>query len=410
MSLILNEGKSPIPGKNAFYISRRVLRVVLLAACVLTGSVMLAQSTGSSDASQTTEARLKSSGWWPTKVDRSRNEYVGAAVCADCHAAESKTFQSSAMAHAATRAASSDSLRDHDHLAFQIGRYNYQISHLDGKNVLRISEGGASYSAVLLWAFGMGRMAQTYVYEKNGNFYEAHLSYYTALGALDITPGHPRTQPPSLVEGAGRPVPIDEIRRCFECHTTASTTANRFNPQAAVLGVSCEACHGPGAAHVAAIKSGKFDLAAASIVNPAALTPAKSVDFCGSCHRTWQDVVSDSPTRYAELNVRFAPYRLQNSRCWKDGKEDARITCITCHNPHQPLVEDPASYDSACLQCHVAAGTSAKNSNDDHRTACSVGVKLCVTCHMPKFRNPVLHFAFTDHWIRIAAPGAMLPD
>jgi hypothetical protein len=187
-----------------------------------------------------------------------------------------------------------------------------------------------------------------------------------------------------------------------------------------VLGVTCEVCHGPGAAHVAAIKSGKFDVAAASIVNPAALTPAKSVDFCGSCHRTWQDVVSDGPTRHAGLNVRFAPYRLESSRCWRDGNSDARITCITCHNPHQPLAEDPASYDSACLQCHLAAGTNAatsnaknsneKTGNDDHRTACPVGVKLCVTCHMPKFRNPAFHFAFTDHWIRVAAPGAPLPD
>ena len=406
MSLILKGGNSPNRGKNTFHVFGLVaLQVALLAACAVTG-----QSTGPSAVSQTTEARLNAPGWWPTKGDRPRKEYVGAAVCASCHAAESKTFQSSAMAHAATRAADSDSLRLHDHLAFQIGGYSYQISHLGGKDVLKISEGGSSYSAVLLWAFGMGRMAQTYVYEKNGSFYEGHLSFYTALQALDITPGHPRTQPPSLAEGAGRQVPSDEIRRCFGCHTTASTTSSRFDPQAAVLGITCEVCHGPGAAHVAAIKSGKFDVAAASIVNPAQMSPAKSVDFCGSCHRTWQDVVADSPTRHGELNVRFAPYRLQNSRCWKEGKEDARITCITCHNPHQPLVEDPASYDSACLQCHVAAGTNAKTSNDDHRTACPVGVKLCVTCHMPKFRNPGFHFAFTDHWIRIAAPGATLPD
>jgi hypothetical protein len=384
--------------------------VTLLGACVLPGPVMPGQTSGSKDAPKSTATRLKAPGWWPTKGDRSRDEYVGAAECANCHVSESKTFRNSAMAHAVTRAADSDSLRRHDYLAFQIGRYSYQIANSDGKNVLTIRKGEASHSAVLLWAFGMGRMAQTYVYEQNGSFYEGHLSFYTALGGLDITPGHPRTEPPSLEEGAGRRVPADEIGRCFGCHTTASTTKDRLDTENLVLGVTCEACHGPGAAHVAAAKSGKIELAVTSILNPGLMNPVKSVDFCGACHRTWQDVVSDSPTRIGPLNVRFAPYRLENSRCWKQGVGDARITCITCHDPHQPLVEDAAAYDSKCLQCHMAAGKNTKPSADDHRTACPVGVKLCVTCHMPKFKNAGFHFAFTDHWIRIAEAGAPLPD
>jgi hypothetical protein len=79
---------------------------------------------------------------------------------------------------------------------------------------------------------------------------------------------------------------------------------------------------------------------------------------------------------------------------------------------------DPASYDSACLKCHLAAGAAAgaaagdkkSDGKDDHRTACPIGVKLCVTCHMPRFKNPLLHATFTDHWIRIAPAGAPLPD
>jgi hypothetical protein len=76
------------------------------------------------------------------------------------------------------------------------------------------------------------------------------------------------------------------------------------------------------------------------------------------------------------------------------------------------------------MHCHRAAGAEAKETRadksiheadtginkDDERTACPVGVKLCVTCHMPKFKNPLLHTTFTDHWIRIAPPGAPLPD
>jgi hypothetical protein len=383
-----------------------LLRAALLAACVFASHVMPAQSAATNNASMLTETRLKTSGWWPTKGDRAGNEYVGSVECVKCHAAQAAVIQSSAMARAATRAADAESLQ-HGPLAFQIGPYNYQIKNSAGKNVLRISREGNSFSANLLWAFGMGHIGQTYIYEKNSNFYESHLTFYTATQALDITPGHPRTIPPSLEEGAGRRITADETRRCFGCHTTAATTKNQFDPQTMVLGVTCEACHGPGAEHVAAAKSGMdYELVVASIGNPARLLPAESVDFCGACHRTWQDVVADGPKRIGTLNVRFAPYRLENSRCWKKG--DARITCVACHDPHQPLSLDPASYDSRCLQCHLAAGT--KKSGDHQGTACPVGVKLCVTCHMPRFKNPALHTAFTDHWIRIAAPGAPLPD
>jgi hypothetical protein len=383
-----------------------VWSAILLAACICFSRGVLAQNAGTGNGSILTETRLKAPGWWPTKGDRSRDDYVGSAACTRCHASQSALFQSTAMAGAATRAVDAKSLRENPHLTFQIGSYRYQINNSAGSNVLKISTRGSSLSANLLWAFGTGRIGQTYVYEKNDHYYESHLTFYTAPQTLDVTPGHPHTEPPSLEEGAGRRLSLDETRRCFGCHTTASTTKNRFDPQSMFLGVMCEACHGPGADHAAAAKSGMDELVTASILNPARLTPAESVDFCGACHRTWQDVVSDGPTRIGTLNVRFAPYRLENSECWKKG--NARIKCVTCHDPHQPLSLDPASYDSPCLQCHRAAG--AKKNDDHSRTACPVGIKLCVTCHMPKFKNSALHTTFTDHWIRIAPPGAVLPD
>jgi hypothetical protein len=333
---------------------------------------------------------------------------VGAAVCLTCHAPKA-SYKNSAMFHAATHAAEAESLKQVP-LAFQIGLYRYQITDRNGEKILRVSKGKTSDSAVLLWAFGMGRIAQTYVYAQNGKYYESHLSFYTGLQSLDITPGHPRTEPPNLGEAAGRLIPAEEFRRCFSCHTTASTTKNGFDSRTPFPGVTCEACHGPGAKHVAAIKSEDYETALSAIMNPGQLNPVDSVDFCGACHRTWQDVILAGPTKIGPLNVRFQPYRLENSRCWKEGKGDARITCLSCHDPHQPLAMDPASYDSACLKCHLAAGAKKSDTDDDHRTACPIGVKLCVTCHMPRFKNPLLHATFTDHWIRIAPSGAPLPD
>ena len=143
------------------------------------------------------------------RLDRSRDEYLGTAVCVTCHDSNAN-FRDSAMAHAATHAPDAESLQ-HDPLSFQIGPCRYRITDTSGKKILRISKGGVSHSAVLLWAFGMGRIAQTYVYAQNGKFYESHLSFFTVLQGLDITPGHPRSEPPNLEEGAGRLIPDSEL-------------------------------------------------------------------------------------------------------------------------------------------------------------------------------------------------------
>ena len=35
------------------------------------------------------------------------------------------------------------------------------------------------------------------------------------------------------------------------------------------------------------------------------------------------------------------------------------------------------------------------------RRVCKVASENCVTCHMPKYEVPEMHFAFTDHLIRV---------
>jgi hypothetical protein len=106
--------------------------------------------------------------------------------------------------------------------------------------------------------------------------------------------------------------------------------------------------------------------------------------------------------------VRFAPYRLENSKCWQKTRSNL-LTCAACHNPHQPLVHDSASYDSRCLQCHAAEQGGSKKIAI-HQRACPVRTSDCVSCHMPKIEPPNLHSAFTDHWIRIIRLGKPYPN
>jgi hypothetical protein len=311
------------------------------------------------------------------------------------------------MANASTHAADSEALRSHDQLTFRLPPYTYQITRTENGSFYSVTNGAHTISAPLGWAFGLGQSGQTYVLERNGTFYESRVSYYRAIDGLDFTPGAPRTASPTLEDALGRRMLYaPETHRCFGCHTTAATTNNRFDPNRLIPGVTCEACHGPGATHVAMMKAGQKEEGIASIMNPGRLNPVDLVDFCGTCHRTFMDVALSQTSGLA--NLRFQPYRLERSQCWR--KSDARITCLSCHDPHQPRVRDLAAYDDKCLSCHRSGDANSPSSGDHPGKACTVSKNNCVTCHMPKYDMPGMHFKFTDHFIRVVRKDEAYPD
>ncbi len=310
------------------------------------------------------------------------------------------------MARASTPAATSNALRSHDRLSFELPPYIYQIARTGTGPVYSVSDVTHSISEPLLWAFGLGESGETYVFKRNGIFYESRLSYFSALQGLDFTPGAPRTPSSNLEEALGRRMPDPEPRHCFACHNTASSTSGRFDPDNGIPGVTCEACHGPGSNHVAAMKAGQIQKGLRSVLNPGSLAPVDSVDFCGACHRTMMDVGLSG--KHGILNLRFQPYRLEASRCW--GKGDARITCIACHDPHQPRERNLESYDVRCLRCHQLKGAATEAKADHPGSACPVSANNCVSCHMPKYEMPGIHFKFTDHQIRIVKKGDSYVD
>jgi Cytochrome c554 and c-prime len=352
-----------------------------------------------------TDERLEASGWWPAKRTVSLGDFVGTKECARCHPKIVATQIETPMAHAASLAADSTALREHQQLFRQVGRYSYTISKEEAGNNYNVGDGVNSDSEILAWAFGLGNKGQTYVYQRNGSFYESRMSFFRSLESLDVTPGHSAETPPTLGLAMGRLIDPDTLRRCFGCHTTASTTRAGFNPSRLVLGVDCEACHGPGAKHAELMDEEKNAEGRQAIFNPRNLGPVAQVDFCGACHRTWYEV---HRTRILGVeNVRFQPYRLEGSRCWGDGNQ--RLTCTACHDPHKPLNHDAGAYDQKCLACH-ASSRSEKPSPDHPGRACPAAAKNCVTCHMPRVDLPSMHAPFVDHRIRIVRAESPYPD
>ena len=320
---------------------------------------------------------------------------AGDQVCVECHRDVVSRFRTTPMAKALDPVAQTEILRGHQSLVFQEGGFQWRIVRNGERSLMTVTGKGEAITVPLLWAFGRGQAGQTYVFERDGALYESRVSFYNALGALDLTMGAQQSRARDIEDAAGRRMDAIGARECFGCHSTGAVSGGRLHLESIVPGVGCESCHGPAEQHVAGVRAG--DPLAAKMARLAGRTAEEMAELCGRCHRTWSQIAQSGPR--GVLNVRFQPYRLTNSKCFDTA--DARLACSACHDPHGPLETRAASYDARCLACHSAAA---------HTKTCRVAKANCVTCHMPKIALPGAHANFTDHQIRIVRTGEPYPN
>ncbi len=219
---------------------------------------------------------------------------------------------------------------------------------------------------------------------------------------------------------------------CVFCHNVhpnpgLDAASGRFSTQVAELGVACEACHGPGAEHVARngdpLRRYALSLSQApdpTITNPARLTPNRSAEICGRCHgqRITSDIArfeahgdpfvpgealsaySTPLTRDTTLNGRAGAFA---ARFWRDGtprltayeyqgyllsrcRASNQLTCESCHTMHagEPSgqLRPSRQGNAACTQCHSQLAQAGKLATHTHHDAAGSGAR-CIACHMP---------------------------
>ncbi len=275
---------------------------------------------------------------------------------------------------------------------------------------------------------GSGNHAKTFLHRAaDGRIYELPLAWYAESGGTwAMNPGydHPNHQ------DFRREVPHE----CISCHTAYPEiepggdrvgSAPLF-PGKIPDGIDCQRCHGPGRDHIEAVRGGDKKRIRETIVNPARLSPSLQLDLCMQCHlettssRLPSVILREDrgafsyrpgePLGSLALHFDHAPgagrddkfeiashaYRFRKSACFV--KSNGKLTCTTCHNPHQPAERETAI--RACRGCHLPAlGTLNGHTREPD----------CIGCHMPKRRTEdVVHVTMTDHYIQRRKPAGDL--
>ncbi|WP_412068077.1 tetratricopeptide repeat protein [Rubrivirga sp. IMCC43871] len=251
---------------------------------------------------------------------------------------------------------------------------------------------------------------------------EMPLTWYVERELWDLSPGYDQR---SL--RFDRPITLD----CLTCHDARpghEPSQNYFTD--VPLGISCERCHGPGSAHVAAFEAGGSP-SDSRIVNPAALDPGRQLDVCQQCHLTGETVYApgEDATTYrpgrplaahrsvfvsqaslddpVQFGIASHAERMMRSACFTESAGTARpMTCTTCHDPHVPTAELAADYfNVTCASCHGPSAHLDACSRPEATTAELATAGDCVSCHMRSAgTSDIPHVAFTDHWIRRDPP------
>lgn len=223
---------------------------------------------------------------------------------------------------------------------------------------------------------------------------------------------------------------------CLHCHSTRAEPQldpeGRHDTRVAELGIACEACHGPGRAHVAQFSSpvaryarhlSKDSDAARAIVQPARLDAARASEICSQCHANWQPKKEHAralyktgmPYRPGEDPEKtmwlFAPSRkakdwrvisatakdpeYEPGQFWSDGQarvsgreyngmidskcmQSGELSCLSCHQMHR------ARGDSRTL-AQWADDQLAPDKGNEH------GDAACASCHAELVREPGKH-------------------
>lgn len=372
------------------------------------------------------------------------SSYVGSAVCATCHAAETRAWQASHHARAMLPATAEAVLGDFSGVGASAGGSHGRFFR-DGDLFMVETEGrdGRIESVRVSHTLGWEPLQQYLVTLDDGRLQALPWAWdsrpreaggqrwFHVYGDDPVPPGDPRHWTRGLQTWN---------HMCAECHVTRydkgyDPAANRFVSTWSELGVGCEACHGGADGHVAwasaaarpedPLKGFASAVAARPAVtwtpDPATGSPAArvtrpagdEVDGCARCHArrstlslAWQPGRPLADTHQSALllpglfeddgQMRDEVF---NDQTFRQSLMFARgVSCSDCHDVHSGNLK--AAGAQVCSQCHAAERFST-TAHSGHAPGPST--PDCIGCHMPA-RTYMQVDRRHDHSFRIPRP------
>jgi predicted CXXCH cytochrome family protein len=356
-----------------------------------------------------------------------RAAFVGGERCASCHPTETAAWRGSHHDLAMQVADASTVLGDFDDAELLRFPTRTRFFRRDGRFLVE-TEGpdGAPGEFEVKYVFGVEPLQQYLVELPRGRLQPLPVGWDVARGRWFSLVQGEQVPPDDPFHWTGRYQSWNAM--CAECHSTDlrknyDAATDSYATDWSDIDVSCEACHGPGAAHVA-----KAEAAAASGADLAvrfdAEHPKAEIESCAPCHSRRSAAAAEDLHGSPFLDD-FAPQTLREGVYHADGQilEEVYeygsflqsrmyakgVRCSDCHDPHSLALR--AEGDALCLRCHSEAPNpdfpSLRASRYDtpehhHHAADSEGAR-CVACHMPE-RSYMVVDPRHDHSLRIPRP------
>jgi predicted CXXCH cytochrome family protein len=340
------------------------------------------------------------------------------AACARCHKEIFDHYRNTPMANASGTAADGFIPADFRHA---VSGVHYRIFEQGGKVWLTYEREDApadrelSGREELRYFIGSGRRGRTYLFERQGYWFESPINWYAKKQMWDMAP--------SFLAAREAPLTLPVDPGCLHCHASGVAPAlkdarNHYTGAPfAYGGITCTACHGDATAHLAS--GGKTRM-----TDIDRMQPIRRDSVCLNCHLEGQAAVvragknledfvpGDNLFDYALFFTHAGENgsggratsqweALLKSQCKRQSGD--KLTCTTCHEPHGSPApsERVAFYRQRCLQCHHQPGFAASHHPENQD---------CTECHMARPpSNDIAHEQVTDHWIRKRVSETRLP-
>lgn len=305
--------------------------------------------------------------------------YVGSEACVGCHTGAAAAWQGSDHQLAWTLPGPDTVLGDFDAAEFTHGGVTTRFLTQDGQYLIE-TEGadGQRRAFPVVGVAGIRPLQQYLISPEPGRTQAFDIAW--DVDARRWYPLYPdQVAPPG--DGFHWTGPYKSWEaRCAECHATGYSRNYRpetrsYAPKMAEIGVGCEACHGPGAEHVAWAAAPtdwmpKAGLTPQGLTVDLAAAPDILVGQCFTCHSRREAMLDGNPLPGTPYHDAYTLSLLRAGLYHPDGsirdevyeagsflqsKMHARgVQCADCHDPHSLRLR--AEGNAVCTQCHSPAG------------------------------------------------------